>query len=132
MSTQHAQGRLTACTPSDTLHAIRNARDCIVADVGYSGTTTVDTANARRLVACWNACEGLSTEKLENIDMLGGTLAGRFEAFHARERELMDVRDELLEALKVLHHRYVQCIGNEGPEALAARAAIAKAEGGAS
>lgn len=54
---------------------------------------------ARRLVACWNACEGISTEHLENIDMLGEKLAGRFEALHASERELMDTRDELLQAL---------------------------------
>lgn len=36
---------------------------------------------------------------------------------------------DMLEALKALYSRYVECIGNEGPEALAARAAIQKAEG---
>ena len=36
---------------------------------------------------------------LELLDMLGETLAGRFAAFHASERELMDTRDELLAAL---------------------------------
>jgi hypothetical protein len=36
---------------------------------------------------------------------------------------------DLLEALKQLHERYVMAIGNEGPEAMAARLAISKAEG---
>ena len=34
---------------------------------------------ARRLVACWNACVGLDTELLENILMTGETLKSRFE-----------------------------------------------------
>jgi hypothetical protein len=65
MSAQHTQGRLVACKPSDELHAIRDASGRIVADVGYSGTKDGDEAKARRLVACWNACEGISTEVLE-------------------------------------------------------------------
>ncbi len=28
-------------------------------------------ANARRLVACWNACEGIATDELEKITMTG-------------------------------------------------------------
>jgi hypothetical protein len=35
--------------------------------------------DARRLVACWNACAGLDTELLENIVMTGETLRSRFE-----------------------------------------------------
>ncbi len=107
----------------------------------------VTEANARRLVACWNACEGIDTEHLENIDMLGETLAGRFAAFHASERELMDTRDELLEALKECVEDSEQAVGEYvekygetyRPQRLQAmrdtvtkaRAAIAKAEGGA-
>lgn len=99
MNAQHTPGLLK-------LHT-KYPQDMVTPDGHYTvartlpqPTIAVAVANARRLVACWNACEGLSTEKLENIDMLGDTLAGRFEAFHASERELMDVRDELLEALK--------------------------------
>lgn len=36
--------------------------------------------NARRIVACVNACKGLSTSDLENIAMLGETLLDRFKA----------------------------------------------------
>jgi len=42
---------------------------------------------------------------------------------------LIAAAPDLLAALKALHQRYVMAIGNEGPEALSARAAIAKAEG---
>jgi hypothetical protein len=34
---------------------------------------------AWRLMVCWNACEGLNTESLENILMTGETLKSRFE-----------------------------------------------------
>ena len=90
----------------------------------------VTEANARRLVACWNACEGIDTEHLENIDMLGETLAGRFAAFHASERELMDTRDELLEALKHIEGVALADEWRDLPEiAKHARAAIQKVEG---
>lgn len=36
-------------------------------------------ANARRIVACVNACAGLDTELLEQIVILGETLKSRFE-----------------------------------------------------
>lgn len=42
---------------------------------------------------------------------------------------LIAAAPDLLAALEALHHRYVLAIGNEGPEAIAARAAIAKAKG---
>jgi len=76
-----------------------------------------DEANARRLVACWNLLEGVPTAEIESSTKVTELCT-----------KLLAQRDELLAALKVLHARYVQCIGNEGPEALAARAAIAKAE----
>lgn len=36
-------------------------------------------ANARRIVACVNACEGLSNEQLANICLIDGNLANRFK-----------------------------------------------------
>lgn len=118
MSEQHTPGRLKIGERQRGIFVILEKID----ECPVGGTFSPD--DARRLAACWNACEGLTTEHLENIDMLGETLAGRFSAFHASERELMDTRDELLAALKQL---------DEQPEHtsswLRARAAIAKAEG---
>ena len=64
-------------------------------------------ADARRLVACWNACDGIETDLLENIVMTGGTLKSRFALRTQEEREskaesdsLRAVNAELLEALK--------------------------------
>lgn len=39
--------------------------------------------DAARLVACWNVCRGFDTAHLENIDMVGSTLKGRFAALQA-------------------------------------------------
>lgn len=53
-------------------------------------------ANARRIVACVNACKGVSTEWLEankSIVVLGAPIADRFRAVEQQ-------RDELLAALK--------------------------------
>jgi hypothetical protein len=52
-------------------------------------------ANARRLVACWNACDGVSTESLET---------GELNVFDLTDRnvELANERDELLAALRKL------------------------------
>ena len=56
---------------------------------------SVDKDNARRLVACWNACDGISTDELETT---GGAAVGwtrtASKLIHATTQ-----RDELLEAL---------------------------------
>ena len=51
-------------------------------------------ANARRLVACWNACEGIATDELEEIARTGGMLGPREDVAKIAEQ-----RDELREAL---------------------------------
>ena len=75
-------------------------------------------ANARRLVACWNACDGISTESLEMAAALGGLRDVSPGA------AVFSQRDELLEAL--------QMIASMGLDALqcrdTARAAIARAQ----
>ncbi len=59
----------------------------------------ISEANARRIAACWNACEGIDTGMLENITTLGDTLASRFRMRDKVERDLQAQRDELLAAL---------------------------------
>lgn len=102
----------------------------------------VTEANARRLVACWNASEGIDTEDLEAgsvniIDKLHDDAA----------RLVLQQRNELLKALKECVEDSEQAVGEyvekygetHRPRRLQAmrdtvtkaRAAIAKAEGGA-
>lgn len=49
-------------------------------------------ADARRLVACWNACEGISTENLERA-----TASGDLAVFG---QDVMRDRDELIEFVR--------------------------------
>lgn len=45
---------------------------------GFISTSKEEAeANARRLVACWNACEGMETDELEEIARTGGMLGPR-------------------------------------------------------
>lgn len=77
--------------------------------------------DARRLVACWNVCEGMSTESLE-------LMPGQF--FKPQYQRLLEVeaqRDELLQALRDANAN----AGNPEAVYLITRAAIAKATGGA-
>lgn len=92
-------------------------------------------ANARRIIACVNACEGLDTELLENITTMGDTLASRFKMRDQVEREREAHRDELLEVLKhirrcIPYGGFAQIHDNSMTLAQI-DAAIAKAEGGA-
>jgi hypothetical protein len=60
----------------------------------------VDIDLGRRLAACWNACEGFTTEQLENILILGDTLRARFEAHNAEDAALSAERDTLRQHLQ--------------------------------
>ena len=80
----------------------------------YKHRTEQDRANARRIVACWNACEGIPTEELE-----------------ASARPIAAAPD-LLEALKLMVKTYAApgTVYLGAHPIAVARAAIAKAEGG--
>lgn len=143
MSAQHTPGRMTVHIDGDDgwpLLMIGGPAGRIVANV--NAESGVDTSkapsiafktmpaagNARRLAACWNACEGLSTDLLDNIVLVGETLASRFKLRDETERALETQRDELLAALE-------QVKANAGsPEKVyqLSSAAIAKATGSAS
>lgn len=141
MTTQHTAGRL--CTQLETF-SISPTGDC---DLSFLIRTQTDLSligevygcddmaesNARRLVACWNACEGLPTDLLED------------ESIMKIDSRIRQERDELLEAVCVAEHtfrHYANLHAAKGPEGAdkAARnteladrmaAAIAKVEGGA-
>lgn len=90
MSAAHSPGRLAAFTQY-AVPEIRDDSDNTVAVVWYH-----NLANARRLVACWNACEGLSTEALE----IDGNLANGWRLASYAMRDAIAQRDELLAALR--------------------------------
>jgi hypothetical protein len=86
------------------------------------GLTTTQ-ANARRIVACWNACEGLYTESLERNEPLAAQIVKSANAAHIAAQQ----RDELLEALVDLVALYP--LDSTDAIITSARAAIAKATG---
>lgn len=82
-------------------------------------------ADARRLVACWNACQGISTEVLEREQYLQ---TASYSLRHAAETQIV----ELLAALERLV-RFIEIedahLANFG-EVESARTAIARVKGG--
>lgn len=60
--------------------------------------------NARRMVACWNACDGLSTKVIENIVLTDGSIKPRLQALVSSRDELLEI---LLELSKGFIGRYV-------------------------
>lgn len=92
-------------------------------------TTWIDCnteANARRIAACWNACEGLDTGLLKNITTLGDTLASRFRMRDKVERDLQAQRDELLEYLQYAVWAHPELEKNEKLMAVIAKATTHK------
>lgn len=125
----HTPGRLAVTHNSwevSTLHCEGGE----VAQVRIDSTVDEDTQqylesvkedNARRLAACWNACDGLPTESLEKL----GTLDRASVEMNVFRAHLLAQRDELLKALEFFL-KWGRCQKAEDM----ARAAIAKAEGG--
>jgi hypothetical protein len=73
MGDKHTPGRLAVAVqifdndgcPETVIQGMRGAASVAVAlDFGPLNPDMRE-ANARRLVACWNACEGISTDELE-------------------------------------------------------------------
>lgn len=77
--------------------------------------TPEDAANARRIVACWNACSQISTAELETIPNTGGMLGPRTDIAmiakeSARLRELLNEAAGECGANKALLHRIRQVL----------------------
>jgi hypothetical protein len=110
--------------------AIYTASDEPVCVVDTMAERSDDTDVARRLVAAWNACLGISITSLEAMH------AHYFGAVDAqRKLEAERQRDEMLAALRTIaeseefHGETVVC--DFSTLQSVARAAVAKAEGGA-
>ncbi len=110
MSGQHTPGRLEAMAVAGNDFGVRGPYILAVVDplrakiVGVAGELTEQ--DARRLAACWNACEGLTTDNLESVLFLGDTLRGRVEGLKAEadhaNTELASARALLREAVLCL------------------------------
>ena len=81
---------------------------------------SVGKVNARRIVACVNACAGLSNDALD-----GGWTAADLSAY---AKQLEQQRDELLEALEKCLPHVIDSWDEDHSAVVKARAAIAKAK----
>ena len=121
---------------------IVDASERLVAELdGYGSGSKAEAADTRRLVACWNACDGISTAVLEK----GRVSSDAFQLEESRADKAEQHVEELLAALEAALEVLDNVQGNINPErgyadelegdvsaAVAmARAAIAKAKGGA-
>jgi hypothetical protein len=112
MSAQHTQGRLEvhahtyAIADTGDYDSVFEIWDNNGKAIAWFGGTDSDEANARRIVACWNACEGIRTEALEH----------RAHLLKAHDDELATLttqRDKLLAAL--IEAREALQMANETP-----------------
>lgn len=102
---EHTQGELVQ--ESLAVYATLDRRKTMVAHTGVASDAWVPTemrlANARRVVACWNACVGIGTETLERVSE--GKLNIRLGVHMFADLEAQN--KELREALKTI----VDCYG---------------------
>ena len=119
MSENHTPGRLAVTHNNwETSTIYSNGKE--VARVHIDSEASDDDEqhrdNARRLVACWNACEGIPTDMLEAMPFGPAALVPMYARLEAQ-------RDELREALEFFL-KWGRCQRAEDK----ARAAIAKTE----
>lgn len=131
MSDKHTPGRLRLEQVEDDSGHITHlcpvdAEDMSILTVvdheGVKFAAVYHSEDARRLVACWNACLGMSTAGVETVANLGG-----IENKLRVTSELVRRRDELLVALKELVQVAAHLDACQATVEMS-RAAIAKAE----
>lgn len=85
---QHTKGKVVVPEHQGDFHAVLSIdEDYLICDAGYSPSTETDIANARRIAACWNVCDGLDTDYIE--------YAARTNNFVGHVQWLTAERDEL-------------------------------------
>lgn len=115
MSGKHTPGRLNFHNNNWQVSTVYSADGKMVAQCLIDEKATEETqfdfeqikeANARRIVACWNACAGLDTELLENSVAFGVTVNNRFDStrtelrrFHVDVADLRKLNADLLAML---------------------------------
>ncbi|MBS3998131.1 MAG: hypothetical protein KGZ67_12525 [Hydrogenophaga sp.] len=120
---------MSAKDHTDKRLALNSQDDYPTGTASFEGDTGVDKivlyhdnakADARRIVACWNACKGISTAQLENEQPSADLFLTALRAVRQRE--------DLLEALQGLLNALPSATTH--PAIKAARAAIASATKG--
>ena len=154
MSYTHAQGKLEA---DARLNLVDKHGNIIARLACTTGKYESEELNARRLAACWNACEKVSTEDLDALTSPGDVSWAMTIDMLVRERDHFQAlakdngsvivktacdlgamraqRDELLAALKACHdalQRIREAGGKSTSAEIVAEKAIAKIEGHAS
>jgi hypothetical protein len=133
MSAQHTPGRLEVAveifdndgTPETALQALGGSATVAVALDFGPNNPGMREANSRRLVACWNACEGISTEALE--DEAPRKLREDRDQILVQRNELLELLQGVLKCERgMLGHLVLELWQEE-----VIRSAIAGATGGA-
>lgn len=121
MSAQHTHPRDWPTTPGrlEAIHGSTLVIEGTGERIGRCGDHGPHVANARRIAACWNAFDGVTTEAIEELGPLAGVMA---DPSQDRINELEAQRAELLEALQDIAAYYPNSWAADR-----ARAAIAKA-----
>lgn len=104
MTTLHTQGKLRVGTHNTTLVSDSDGPGVRGYDSpsygGFMVAESVHPENARRLAACWNACEGIDTDKLEKLpkpfgELLAPGFLNLWAAYTDKKCEVEDLRDAL-------------------------------------
>ena len=119
MSAQHTPGRLAVTVqifdndgmPESAIQTLDGSATVAVALEFGPNNPGMREANARRLAACWNACEGVDTDLLNAAgDGILKKSLNKTSELHAMVKALEAQRDELLAALKNLRRAYVNLL----------------------
>lgn len=84
-------------------------------DYGLVASCTTEE-DARRIVACVNACAGMTNEQIDNVCMISGSLLNRFGEQMAYLGQVEKQRDELLAALEFARQGYQAASENGDPD----------------
>lgn len=107
MNSDTYQGRLIYDENCDAYtHLLRDDSGIRIIASTQQSSRDEHEANARRLAACWNACRGISTEELVDIENTGGMLGPREDI-----ARIAGQRNEMVEALSELLNEVDGLIG---------------------